>query len=158
MKLTDGLFLNTFRKVAAEYPMIESSDVIIDALCMKLVTDPTQFDVLVAPNLYGDIISDLCAGLVGGLGFAPSANIGENVTIYEAVHGSAPDIAGQDKANPTALLLSYAMLLKDHGMIDQAKKLEQAVYSVVEEGIYTTCDIGGTAGTKVFTQAVKEKL
>lgn len=158
MKLTDGLFLNTFRKVAAKYPMIESSDVIIDALCMKLVTDPTQFDVLVAPNLYGDIISDLCAGLVGGLGFAPSANIGENVTIYEAVHGSAPDIAGQDKANPTALLLSYAMLLKDHDMIDQAKKLEQAVYSVVEEGIYTTCDIGGTAGTKVFTQAVKEKL
>ena len=158
MKLTDGLFLNTFRKVAAEYPMIESSDVIIDALCMKLVTDPTQFDVLVAPNLYGDIISDLCAGLVGGLGFARSANIGENVTIYEAVHGSAPDIAGQDKANPTALLLSYAMLLKDHGMIDEAKKLEQAVYSVVEEGIYTTCDIGGTAGTKVFTQAVKEKL
>ena len=158
MKLTDGLFLNTFRKVAAEYPMIESSDVIIDALCMKLVTDPTQFDVLVAPNLYGDIISDLSAGLGGGLGFAPSANIGENVTNNEAVHCSAPDIAGQDKANPTALLLSYAMLLKDHGMIDQAKKLEQAVYSVVEEGIYTTCDIGGTAGTKVFTQTVKEKL
>ena len=125
---------------------------------MKLVTDPCQFDVLVAPNLYGDIISDLCAGLVGGLGFAPSANIGEKVTIYEAVHGSAPDIAGQDKANPTALLLSYAMLLKDHGMIDQAKRLEEAIFRVVEEGVSTTCDIGGTAGTKAFTQAVKEKL
>ena len=158
MKLTDGLFLNTFRKVAAEYPQIESSDVIIDALCMKLVTDPCQFDVLVAPNLYGDIISDLCAGLVGGLGFAPSANIGENVTIYEAVHGSAPDIAGKDQANPTALLLSYAMLLKDHGMAEAAGRLENAIYSVVKQGVATTCDIGGTAGTKAFTKAVKEKL
>ena len=158
MKMTDGLFLSTFRKVAEEYPQIESDDVIIDALCMKLVTDPTRFDVLVAPNLYGDIISDLCAGLVGGLGFAPSANIGEDVTIYEAVHGSAPDIAGQDKANPTSLLLSYAMLLKDHGMKDKAEKLEKAIYETIQEGVHTTCDIGGTAGTKEFTQAVKEKL
>ena len=158
MKMTDGLFLSTFRKVAEEYSQIESDDVIIDALCMKLVTDPTRFDVLVAPNLYGDIISDLCAGLVGGLGFAPSANIGEDVTIYEAVHGSAPDIAGQDKANPTSLLLSYAMLLKDHGMKDKAEKLEKAIYETIQEGIHTTCDIGGTAGTKEFTQAVKEKL
>ena len=158
MKMTDGLFLSTFRKVAEEYPQIESDDVIIDALCMKLVTDPTRFDVLVAPNLYGDIISDLCAGLVGGLGFAPSANIGEDVTIYEAVHGSAPDIAGQDKANPTSLLLSYAMLLKDHGMKDKAEKLEKAIYETIQEGIHTTCDIGVTAGTKEFTQAVKEKL
>lgn len=158
MKLTDGLFLNTFRKVAEEYPDIESDSVIIDALCMKLVTDPTQYDVLVAPNLYGDIISDLCAGLVGGLGFAPSANIGENVTIYEAVHGSAPDIAGMDKANPTSLLLSFAMLLKDNGMSDKAEKLENAIYAVVEEGKHTTADIGGTAGTMEFTQAVKEKL
>lgn len=158
MKLTDGLFLNTFRKVAEEYPDIESDSVIIDALCMKLVTDPTQYDVLVAPNLYGDIISDLCAGLVGGLGFAPSANIGENVTIYEAVHGSAPDIAGMDKANPTSLLLSFAMLLKDNGMADKAEKLENAIYAVVEEGKHTTADIGGTAGTIAFTQAVKEKL
>lgn len=158
MKMTDGLFLSTFRKVAEEYPQIESDDVIIDALCMKLVTDPTRFDVLVAPNLYGDIISDLCAGLVGGLGFAPSANIGEDVTIYEAVHGSAPDIAGQDKANPTSLLLSYAMLLKDHGMKDKAEKLEKAIYETIQEGVHTTCDIGGKAGTKEFTQAVKEKL
>ncbi|MGM9940936.1 MAG: isocitrate/isopropylmalate dehydrogenase family protein [Bulleidia sp.] len=158
MKLTDGLFLNTFKKVAEEYPDIESDSVIIDALCMKLVTDPTQYDVLVAPNLYGDIISDLCAGLVGGLGFAPSANIGENVTIYEAVHGSAPDIAGMDKANPTSLLLSFAMLLKDNGMADKAEKLEKAIYEVVEEGVHTTADIGGTAGTVEFTEAVKEKL
>lgn len=158
MKLTDGLFLNTFKKVAEEYPDIESDSVIIDALCMKLVTDPTQYDVLVAPNLYGDIISDLCAGLVGGLGFAPSANIGENVTIYEAVHGSAPDIAGMDKANPTSLLLSFAMLLKDNGMADKAEKLENAIYAVVEVGKHTTADIGGTAGTIAFTQAVKEKL
>lgn len=158
MKLTDGLFLNTFKKVAEEYPDIENDSVIIDALCMKLVTDPTQYDVLVAPNLYGDIISDLCAGLVGGLGFAPSANIGENVTIYEAVHGSAPDIAGMDKANPTSLLLSFAMLLKDNGMSDKAEKLENAIYAVVEEGKHTTADIGGTAGTMEFTQAVKEKL
>lgn len=158
MKLTDGLFLNTFKKVAEEYPDIENDSVIIDALCMKLVTDPTQYDVLVAPNLYGDIISDLCAGLVGGLGFAPSANIGENVTIYEAVHGSAPDIAGMDKANPTSLLLSFAMLLKDNGMADKAEKLENAIYAVVEEGKHTTADIGGTAGTMEFTHAVKEKL
>lgn len=158
MKLTDGLFLEVFNQVKEEYPEIESDSLIIDALCMKLVTDPTQFDVLVAPNLYGDIISDLCAGLVGGLGFAPSANIGEDVTIYEAVHGSAPDIAGLDKANPTSLLLSFAMLLKDHGKQEEAKRLENAIYTVVEEGIHTTSDIGGKAGCKEFTQAVIERL
>lgn len=158
MKLTDGLFLEVFNQIKEEYPDIESNAVIIDALCMKLVTDPTQFDVLVAPNLYGDIISDLCAGLVGGLGFAPSANIGEDVTIYEAVHGSAPDIAGKDLANPTSLLLSFAMLLKDHGMHDKASKLEDAIYTVVEEGVHTTSDIGGKAGCKEFTQAVIERI
>jgi isocitrate dehydrogenase (NAD+) len=102
MKLTDGLFLDAFKHVAENYPDIASDSVIIDALCMKLVTDPTQFDVLTAPNLYGDIISDLCAGLVGGLGFAPSANIGDTVRIYEAVHGSAPDIAGQNQGKPNS--------------------------------------------------------
>lgn len=158
MKLTDGLFLDTFRQVAKDYPDIEAKDVIIDALCMKLVTDPTQFDVLVAPNLYGDIISDLCAGLVGGLGFAPSANIGDKTVIYEAVHGSAPDIAHQDKANPTALLLSFAMLLKDHDMADKAEKLRSALFDVIAEGKHTTADIGGKAGTKEFTKAVLEKL
>ena len=117
MKLTDGLFLRTFREVAAEYPEIAADDCIIDALCMKLVQKPEQFDVLVAPNLYGDIISDLCAGLVGGLGFAPSANIGDSTRIYEAVHGSAPDIAGQDKANPSAILMAFAMMLNDLGAV-----------------------------------------
>ena len=115
MKLTDGLFLRTFREVASHYPEITADDCIIDALCMKLVQKPEQFDVLVAPNLYGDIISDLCAGLVGGLGFAPSANIGDNTRIYEAVHGSAPDIAGEDKANPSAILMAFAMMLNDLG-------------------------------------------
>jgi NAD-dependent isocitrate dehydrogenase len=158
MKLTDGLFLEAFQNVAKDYPEIVSDSVIIDALCMKLVTDPSQFDVLTAPNLYGDIISDLCAGLVGGLGFAPSANIGEKHVIYEAVHGSAPDIAGQDKANPTALLMSFAMLLKDHGMNDKAEKLNHALQSVIEEGKKTTADIGGHTGTAEFTKAVMEKL
>ncbi len=158
MKFTDGLFLEAFRKVAKDYPDIESGSVIIDALCMKLVTDPTQFDVLTAPNLYGDIISDLCAGLVGGLGFAPSANIGEDVTIYEAVHGSAPDIAGQDKANPSAILMAFAMMLRDLGMADKADALDRAIFDVIKEGVHTTADIGGTAGTKEFTEAVKERI
>lgn len=158
MKMTDGLFLDVFKKVAEEYPEIENDAVIIDALCMKLITDPTRFDVLVAPNLYGDIISDLCAGLVGGLGFAPSANIGDNVTIYEAVHGSAPDIAGKDLANPTSLLLSFAMLLKDNGMQAKATTLENAIYAVIEEGKYTTQDIGGTSSCTEFTNAVIRRL
>lgn len=154
MKVCDGLFLDAFNKVAEEYPEIEHDSVIIDALCMKLVVDPTKYDVLVTENLYGDIISDLCAGLVGGLGFAPSANIGEDVVIYEAVHGSAPDIAGLDKANPTALLLSFSMLLKDHNMSDKAEILEKAIYRVIKEGKYTTEDIGGHAGCKAFTDEI----
>ena len=158
MKLTDGLFLRTFREVAAEYPEIAADDCIIDALCMKLVQKPEQFDVLVAPNLYGDIISDLCAGLVGGLGFAPSANIGDSTRIYEAVHGSAPDIAGQDKANPSAILMAFAMMLNDLGETDKAAKLNAAILAQVEEGKVVTADIGGTAGTKEFTQAVIARL
>ncbi len=154
MKYTDGLFLNTFREVAKEYPEIESNDVIIDALCMKLVTDPTQFDVLVAPNLYGDIISDLCAGLVGGLGFAPSCNIGDEVKIYEAVHGSAPDIAGKNLADPSAILMAFAMLLNDYQMKDKAKKLNDAIAKVIAEGKQITADIGGNATTTQFTDAV----
>ena len=138
MKLTDGLFLRTFREVAEDYP--------------------EQFDVLVAPNLYGDIISDLCAGLVGGLGFAPSANIGDKTRIYEAVHGSAPDIAGQDKANPSAILMAFAMMLNDLGMTDKADKLNAAIQAQVAEGKVITADIGGTAGTKEFTQAVIARL
>ena len=158
MKLTDGLFLRTFREVAEDYHDIEANDCIIDALCMKLVQRPEQFDVLVAPNLYGDIISDLCAGLVGGLGFAPSANIGDKTRIYEAVHGSAPDIAGQDKANPSAILMAFAMMLNDLGMTDKADKLNAAIQAQVAEGKVITADIGGTAGTKEFTQAVIARL
>ena len=158
MKLTDGLFLRTFREVAEDYPDIEANDCIIDALSMKLVQRPEQFDVLVAPNLYGDIISDLCAGLVGGLGFAPSANIGDKTRIYEAVHGSAPDIAGQDKANPSAILMAFAMMLNDLGMTDKADKLNAAIQAQVAEGKVITADIGGTAGTKEFTQAVIARL
>ena len=158
MKLTDGLFLSVFRDVAAEYPDIAADDVIIDALCMKLVQKPEQFDVLVAPNLYGDIISDLCAGLVGGLGFAPSANIGDTTRIYEAVHGSAPDIAGQDKANPSAILMAFAMMLNDLGMTEKAERLNRAIYDQTAEGKVVTADVGGTAGTKAFTAALIQRL
>ena len=158
MKLTDGLFLNCFREVAAEYPEIEADDVIIDALCMKLVQRPEQFDVLVAPNLYGDIISDLCAGLVGGLGFAPSANIGDKVRIYEAVHGSAPDIAGKNLANPSAILMAFAMMLRDLDHADAADRLTNAIYSLVQEGTTVTADIGGTATTTEFTDALIARL
>ena len=158
MKLTDGLFLSVFRDVAAEYPDIAADDVIIDALCMKLVQKPEQFDVLVAPNLYGDIISDLCAGLVGGLGFAPSANIGDTTRIYEAVHGSAPDIAGQDKANPSAILMAFAMMLNDLGLTEKAERLNRAIYDQTAEGKVVTADVGGTAGTKAFTEALIQRL
>lgn len=158
MKLTDGLFLSVFRDVAAEYPDIAADDVIIDALCMKLVQKPEQFDVLVAPNLYGDIISDLCAGLVGGLGFAPSANIGDATRIYEAVHGSAPDIAGQDKANPSAILMAFAMMLNDLGMTEKAERLNRAILEQTAEGKVVTADVGGTAGTKAFTAALIQRL
>ncbi len=158
MKLTDGLFLNCFRQVAADYPEIEADDVIIDALCMKLVQKPEQFDVMVAPNLYGDIISDLCAGLVGGLGFAPSANIGDKVRIYEAVHGSAPDIAGKNLANPSAILMAFAMMLKDLGQAGAADRLNHAIQAQVAEGKVVTADIGGTAATTEFTQSVIARL
>ena len=158
MKLTDGLFLSVFRDVAAEYPDIAADDVIIDALCMKLVQKPEQFDVLVAPNLYGDIISDLCAGLVGGLGFAPSANIGDATRIYEAVHGSAHDIAGQDKANPSAILMAFAMMLNDLGLTEKAERLNRAILEQTAEGKVVTADVGGTAGTKAFTEALIQRL
>ena len=138
MKLSDGLFLDIFNSVKEEYPEIESDSVIIDALCMKLVTDPSKFDVLVAPNLYGDIISDLCAGLVGGLGFAPSSNIGDNVRIYEAVHGSAPDIAGKNIANPLATILSASMMLKySFGLLEESKAIDDAICKVLDEGFRT---------------------
>ena len=127
-------------------------------MCMQLVLRPETFDVLVAPNLYGDIVSDLCAGLIGGLGFAPSGNIGDEYQIYEAVHGSAPDIAGKNIANPSALLLAFALMLEALGKLDQANRLRDALSAVVEEGKVITPDIGGKASTTEFTQAIIEKL
>ena len=158
MKYTDGLFLEAFRDVAKCYPDIESQEVIVDNMCMQLVLRPETFDVLVAPNLYGDIVSDLCAGLVGGLGFAPSGNIGDEYRIYEAVHGSAPDIAGQNIANPSALLLAFALMLEDLGNIEAAKKLRDALAKVVEKQEVITPDIGGHASTTEFVQAIIEEL
>ena len=158
MKMTDGLFLKEFQEVAQEYPDIVSEDCIVDAFCMKGVMNPKQFDVLVAPNLYGDIISDLCAGLVGGLGFAPSVNYGDEVRIYEAVHGSAPDIAGKDEANPTAILLSYGMLLEDIKEVEKANRLKEVIYELIKEGIEVTKDIGGTLSCSAYTNAIIERL
>jgi len=158
MKLSDGLFLESCRKVAEEYTDIEFEDVIVDAMCMRLVQDPENFDCLVLPNLYGDIVSDLCAGLVGGLGVAPGANIGEDAAVFEAVHGSAPQIAGQNKANPMALILSGALMLGHLGEVDASQKLIKAVTAVLEEGTALTGDLGGTAGTTGFADAIIEKL
>lgn len=137
MKLTDGIFLDTFYKIAAEYPEVKASDIIVDDLAMKLVVKPQDFQVVVLPNLQGDIISDLCAGLVGGLGFAPSANIGENICIFEAVHGTAPDIAGQNIANPTSLLLSGLMMLRHLGLMEPASVIENALLYTLEQGVHT---------------------
>ena len=158
MKYTDGLFLEAFRRVATDYPSIDFEEVIVDNMCMQLVMNPQNYDVLVAPNLYGDIVSDLCAGLVGGLGFAPSGNIGDEFRIYEAVHGSAPDISGQGIANPTALLLTFAMLLEDNSNVGLACKLKQSLSKVLNEGKIVTPDVGGSATTMQFTDAIIENL
>ncbi len=158
MKLTDGLFLRAFREVAREYPDIQTEELIVDNTCMQLVIRPEQFDVIVTENLYGDILSDLCAGLIGGLGFAPSANIGDQYRIYEAVHGSAPDIAGKNIANPSALLMAFCMMLEDMGFVKEALSLKQALLKVIEEGKCITPDIGGNASTDQMTQAIIEKL
>ncbi len=154
MKFSDGLFLESFKNVSKEYPEIEATDVIVDNMCMQLVINPEKYDVLVAPNLYGDIVSDLCAGLVGGLGLAPSGNIGDEYRIYEAVHGSAPDIAGKGIANPTALLLAFAMMLEALQYTDEARRLRNALTKVIGEGKYTTPDIGGNATTDAFINEV----
>ena len=157
MKLSDGLFLDCFRKVAEDYPDIVADDRIVDATCMRLVMSPETFDVLLLENLYGDIVSDLAAGLVGGLGLVPGANLGEGVAIFEAVHGSAPDIAGQDKANPTALLMSAILMLRYFALPKLADRVEGALLATFRAGIKTP-DIGGNAGTKAFAQAVAERL
>lgn len=158
MKLSDGLFLECFYNVAKEYPEIEADDKIIDNCCMQLVMRPEQFDVLVLENLYGDIVSDLCAGLIGGLGLAPGANIGELGAVFEAVHGSAPDIAGQGIANPTALMLSAVQMLRHIGETDAADRMQNAILAVFEEGKTITRDLGGTAKTNEFARAIEEKI
>jgi len=158
LKLTDGLFLRTAQSVAAGYPGIEVRDRVIDALCMELVLAPERYDSLLLPNLYGDIVSDLCAGLVGGLGLAPGANIGERCAIFEAVHGTAPDIAGRDIANPMAMVLSAVMLLRHLGELAAADRIEQALASVLERHDRLTPDLGGSGGTRAMTAAIIEAM
>jgi len=158
MKMTDGLFLNAFREVARKYPSIESDDIIVDNCCMQLVRDPSRFDCLVLPNLYGDIVTDLLAGMVGGLGFAPGANIGDNCAIFEAVHGSAPKYAGQNKVNPSAVLNSAIMMLKWIGEEAAAIKIDRAMQEVLAEAKHVTYDAGGTAGTDEYASAIIEKM
>jgi isocitrate dehydrogenase (NAD+) len=159
MKLTDGLFLDSCRHVAADYEgRVGFQDRIVDNMCMQLVQKPETYDVLVAPNLYGDIISDLAAGLVGGLGVAPGANIGEAAAVFEAVHGSAPKYAGQDRANPTALILSGALLLRHIGETDAGAAVEAAVRTVIGEGTTVTADLGGSAGTRAYGEAVAARV
>lgn len=150
MKLTDGMFLEEFYKAAEGFPELKADDIIVDNCCMQLVTRPEQFDVLVTENLYGDIVSDLCAGLVGGLGLAPGANIGEHCAVFEAVHGSAPDIAGKGVANPTALLLSAVMMLRHLGCHEQANRISNSVLRVCSDGKCLTVDLGGRANTKEY--------
>jgi isocitrate dehydrogenase (NAD+) len=154
MKLSDGLFLDCVRRVAMEYPEIQSDDRIVDNMCMQLVMRPEEWDVLLLENLYGDIVSDLCAGLVGGLGVVPGANIGERTAVFEAVHGTAPDIAGKGIANPTALMMSAVMMLDWLGMRDESKRMQNAIQKVYTEGKVRTGDLGGGANTRDFTDAI----
>jgi isocitrate dehydrogenase (NAD+) len=159
MKLSDGLFLESCRTVAAGYDgRIEFEDRIVDNMCMQLVQKPDLYDVLVLPNLYGDIVSDLAAGLVGGLGVAPGANIGTEAAVFEPVHGSAPKYAGQDRANPTALILSGALMLRHMGELDAGQRVESALRAVIAEGRTLTRDLGGTAGTRAFADAIVSRL
>lgn len=158
MKLGDGLFLDSVRTVARKYPQVQYDEKIVDAACMHLVMRPEQYDVLVLPNLYGDIVSDLCAGLVGGLGVVPGANLGLDTAVFEAVHGSAPDIADQNVANPTALLLSAIMMLTHIGEREAAARVKRALDTVLEAGAVRTRDLGGSASTTEFTHALCQAL
>jgi len=158
MKLSDGLFLSCFRKVAEQYPDIKADDKIVDNLCMQLVVNPNQFDVLLLENLYGDIVSDLAAGLVGGLGVVAGANHGEIGAVFEAVHGSAPDIAGQGRANPTALLQSAILMLHHIGEEKAGKRTFEALLQVLKDGTIRTRDLGGSATTTAFTEAICREL
>lgn len=158
MRMSDGLFLSCCQNVAEKYTDIKYNEMFLDTCCLTLVQDPTQLDVLVMPNLYGDILSDLCAGLVGGLGITPSGNIGfDNVALFEAVHGTAPDIAGKNKANPTALLLSGVMMLRHMGLWDHANKIEGAIFKTIREG-KVTGDLKGTATCSEYTQEIISNL
>lgn len=157
-KLTDGLFLDCAREVAKNYPEIEYKEILVDALCMQLVQNPSKFDVLVMPNLYGDIVSDLTAGLIGGLGVAQGANMGVDCAVFEPVHGSAPDIKGQNLANPTALLLCAIEMLKYLNEFEIAKKVENAVYKTIKEGKVLTKDLGGNSTTTEFTKEIIRNL
>ena len=158
MKFSDGLFLSVAREIAKGYPDIEFNDVIIDNLCMQLVRNPQQFDVLVLPNLYGDIVSDLCAGLVGGLGVAPGANIGEGIAVFEPTHGSAPKYAGQNKVNPVATMLSGMLMLRYLKEIKAADRLEKAIAAIVLEGRYVTYDMKPDKSSGVGTSQVAEAV
>ena len=154
LKSTSGLFLKVAREVAAEYPQIECNEMIVDKTCMQLVMKPEQFDVIVTTNLFGDIISDLCAGLVGGLGLAPGANIGKDCAIFEAVHGSAPDIAGKGIANPCALLLGAVQMLEHIGQVDAGRRLKQAIIDTMNDKDHLTPDLGDSGSTQAFAAAI----
>ncbi|TDA65845.1 MAG: isocitrate/isopropylmalate dehydrogenase family protein [Clostridia bacterium] len=158
MKCTDGLFLEVARQVAGTYPQIEFEDRIVDNMCMQLVQKPERYDVLVMPNLYGDIVSDLCAGLVGGLGVVPGANIGAGAAVFEPVHGSSPKYAGQDKVNPTAMILSGVMMLEYLGEWEAARRIEEATAAVIREGKTVTYDLGGSAGTMAMAAAIAARV
>jgi isocitrate dehydrogenase (NAD+) len=157
MKLSDGLFLDAFRTVAKDFPQVGCREILVDNLCMQLVQNPNQFDVLLLPNLYGDIVSDLCAGLIGGLGVAQGANIGKDYAVFEPVHGSAPDIAGQNKANPTAMLMSALEMLNYIGEKDASVRIKDALFKTLLEDI-KTADLGGSYGCKEFTNSIINRL
>lgn len=158
MKLGDGLFLETCREIAKRYPQLEYNEQNVDTMCMHLAMDPSRADLMIMPNLYGDIVSDLAAGLIGGLGLTPSGNIGEEAAVFEAVHGTAPDIAGLNKANPTALLLSAVMMLNHMGLSSKASNIQQAVFKTLRQGDNLTGDLGGNGSTTGFTEAIIKNL
>merc|ERR1712062_820900 len=157
-RMSDGLFLECCREAAERHPEVQFEDRHMDTVCLNIVQDPSKYDVMVMPNLYGDILSDTCAGLIGGLGLTPSGNIGEGGAIFEAVHGTAPDIAGQDKANPTALLLSSVMMLHHLEMPSYANKIQKATLEVIKEGSTLTGDLGGSSSCSQFTDAIIRKI
>jgi isocitrate dehydrogenase (NAD+) len=158
MKVSDGLFLECCRAIAKEHPAIAYQELIVDNTCMQLIMNPSQFDVMVMQNFYGDLVSDLCAGLVGGIGVVPGANLGDELAVFEAVHGYAPHLAGSDCANPMTLLVSALFMLRHLGMDEAADRITAATTAVLEEGEYVTQDLGGTAGTRAMAQAIARRV